>query len=279
MAERTRLTSKTAAELMPVQAATDAPNQPNDVYVNDSRTVGNKNVPSANGTPETWNEGVQPAAVLDKKHNDETNRNEMGLIDAKAAVKNASELESKAVKCLVASQRMLPGAHRDVLEANAFDMMYLPSASIDGILSRQEGLARSIAASASKIAEECKVEEKEAAGFVPFKKEDKVEEKEAAVAAPALEPKKDEEIAKLASQVAALTDLVTKLATVKKAEEVKEEKKEEAVKTASSSDALTDIFAAVTPAANKAGAASMQGLVRTAANREEDLLSALWNEE
>jgi hypothetical protein len=140
-------------------------------------------------------------------------------------------------------------------------------------------LARSIAASASKIAEECKVEEKKAAGFVPFKKEDKVEEKEAAVAAPALEPKKDEEIAKLASQVAALTDLVTKLATVKKAEEVKEEKKEEAVKTASSSDALTDIFAAVTPAANKAGAASMQGLVRTAANREEDLLSALWDEE
>jgi hypothetical protein len=261
---RERLTDKTASEVV------------NDVYLNESRTEGNKNVPEANGTPDSWNEtpvSKEETAKLNKE--DVDNRDESNI----AAIKNAAELEERAVKCLVASQRMLPSASRETLEANALDLMNMPTASIDGLLSRQEDLARSIAASAQKIAEDCEEEEEEKAAG-----EEVIEVAEEAEEAPAKEEvnASAELFAKLAASVEALSTKVEKLAADKEEEEEEEKKEEKTaseVKTASTSDSLDDIFQAVAPSADKAGANSMQGMVRKASDMsDEQLLSGLWDD-
>lgn len=264
---RTRLTDKTASEAV------------NDVYLNESRTEGNKNVPMSNGTPDGWNETPVGTAETARLHTDDMNRDESNIV----AIKKAADLESRAVKCLVASQRMLPGADRNTLEANALDLMHLPTASIDGMLFRQEGLARSIAASANKIAEDC---------ATPEIKADEVKEVAAAVEAPvapvAEEAAKEDQFAKMASQIASLTGLVEKLAAKKKKDEEEDEEEDKPgkpkkgvnpfAKKASEDAALEGIFAPVTASASKSGAASVSGMVHTAASNEENVLASLWAE-
>ena len=177
-----------------------------------------------------------------------------------------SELEGKAVKCLVASQRMLPGANRDVVEAQAIGLMHLPGNEVDMLLGRQESLARSIAASADECADD----------KAPVDEEKKAVEAAAPAAAP--EAKEDEDkFAKLASQIAALTAKIAEFKPFEKKDEDAVEDKAPVAKTASvNADGLDSIFRAAVPATGKTGAASLQGLVRTAATSRANELDGLF---
>jgi chemotaxis protein histidine kinase CheA len=148
---RQRLTDKTAAEV----GAKD----PNELGREDQTNRDPGADKYENGNPSTWAE--DPDTSLDVK--DEHERNEMGLtgkLDAANAVKMASELQHKAINCVVASERMLPGAAESVIQANAADLMSLPESVIASILNRQEALAAEVSAAAEEVAEEA--EEKEA---------------------------------------------------------------------------------------------------------------------
>jgi len=110
----------------------------------------------AKGDPSAWAEDphMKNPAVDDGK------REETGhapLIDrrtASEAVAAAKKLEEKAVKCIVASQRMLPGASEEVIEEQAADFMLLPDTALNSTLERQEKLAKSIVKAAEENAEE-----------------------------------------------------------------------------------------------------------------------------
>lgn len=91
---------------------------------------------------------------------DDSKREETGhapLVDrrtASEAVASARKLEEKAVKCIVASQRILPGASDDDIEAQAAVLMHLTDEGLNSTLSRQEKLAQSIGKVADETAEE-----------------------------------------------------------------------------------------------------------------------------
>ena len=57
---------------------------------------------------------------------------------AAEAIATMRKLEEKAARCIVASQRTLPGADRDMIEAQAASFMHLPDAELNATLSRQE---------------------------------------------------------------------------------------------------------------------------------------------
>lgn len=263
---RTRLTTKTAAEVAI-----------NDPYtMNGARPTGNINPAEKYdiGGPSEFGEDPISTADTKKLHDKDVNeRNEMNVGDVRlafdAAVKSASELEGKAVKCLVASQRMLPGANRDVVEAQAIGLMHLPGNEVDMLLGRQESLARSIAASADECADDKATAD-----------EEKKAVEAAAPAAPAVAPeaKEDEDkFAKLASQIAALTAKIAEFKPFEKKDEDADDKAPAAVKTASANaDGLDSIFRAAVPATGKTGAASLNGLVRTAATSRSNELDGLF---
>lgn len=305
---RNRLTDKTAAE------AGD-----NDLYtMNGARPTGDVN-PAAKyeiGGPAEFGETPVSTADTAKIHTQDVKdrdpaTNVADLRQAsEAAIKSAAELEKKAIRCLVASQRMLPGAEQHIIEANAADLIRLPLASIDAILARQEGFARRIASEAEEAAAEVKVEapvapvdpaavaqpvdQAAAAPVAPEAPVAPVVDPAAPVApvapeagcapmaaAPAAAPAADmsfmmEQMEKMAASIA---DLSQKLAAK---EEDKEEGKEEKegnpfVKEASSHDDLDLVFSAAQPAATKKGATSLTGMVRQAsAATPESALESLW---
>lgn len=134
---RERLTSRVAGE-----------GKGNDSYdMNDTGHA--KNQPSDEeyviGTPETFGEGVAK-----KNWKNPEDRNEMNVADlhdklaATEAVASVKALEKKAVKCMVASQRMLPGATDDLIVKQAIDLMNLPEEAINATLARQETLANNM---------------------------------------------------------------------------------------------------------------------------------------
>ena len=146
---RNRLTDKTAAEA-----------EGNDLYtMNGARPTGNINPGTKYdiGGPAEFGETpitqAETKAIHDqdvKDRDPDTNIPELRKA-SEQAIRNAAELERKAIRCLVASQRMLPGAEQHVIEANAADLIRLPLASIDAILSRQESFARRVASEAEAL--------------------------------------------------------------------------------------------------------------------------------
>lgn len=131
----------------------------NDVYdMND--TGHEKNDPKreeyAKGDPSAWAEDVYTKPV----NTDDSKREETGhapLIDKHAtveAIATVRRLEEKAARCIVASQRALPGAERTMIEAQAASFMHLPDSELNATLARQEKLARMIAAAADEAVEE-----------------------------------------------------------------------------------------------------------------------------
>jgi hypothetical protein len=143
---RERLTSKTAEDLL----------------INDTAAMNNpdhaKNDPKideyAKGSPSEWAEDVDGSDLWKKDKRNESNVPEMTTKQAAEAVAAAKKLEAKAIKCIVASQRMLPGASDEWIEAQAADLLHLPDICVNATLARQEGLAKLIAKAASESAEE-----------------------------------------------------------------------------------------------------------------------------
>ena len=139
----------------------------NDVY-NLNDTGHEKNDPDrgeyAKGDPSAWGEDVYTKPV----NTDDKNREETGhapLVDKHAAIEaiaTVHKLEEKAARCIVASQRALPGADRNMIEAQAASFMHLPDEELNATLMRQEKLARLIAGAAEEAAAETVVEDKEA---------------------------------------------------------------------------------------------------------------------
>ena len=289
---RERLTEVTAGEI------------DNDVYKNESRSEGdiNKGDKYKNGDPSSWAEDPDKKnyAKADEK------RNEMNVGDVREAneqhIKNARDLERKAVKCIVASQRMLPGMDEKSVEANALDLMHMPASSLDALLDRQAKLAESIQAAAEEVTagelpealQKAIDEKKEKA---EKKAGDDSEEKSEEEAKEAGDDKAEEEEVKEASEkvaadekLAALVTAAVEAALAKKAadeapaeeeekeagEEPAEEEKTEEVKEASDENLLDSIFSSVKASDSKAGASSLTGLVAKSASSKENDISGLW---
>lgn len=154
MTARVRLTTKTATE--------------GDAYnLNDARPKEESR--GGNGSGETFQKeyaigdaksfGEEPISTAETKklHDKDVNdRNEVGMGNIRMAfqqsIKNARELDDRAAKCLTAAERILPGAKAASIEAQAMDLMFLPSAAIDSLLSRQASLAQDIVATAETVA-------------------------------------------------------------------------------------------------------------------------------
>jgi len=205
---RERLTSRTAEELKSrpgAQVESKGSGIDNDVY--DMNDTGHfKNDPKigeySSGDPEAWGEGVNK----DKANKDDGKREETGhapLIDkhaASEAIASAKRLEEKAVKCIIAAQRILPGATEDLIEKQAAILMSLPNEGLDATLANQTALAQQISKQAESVADEAKAEgetekeEKEEKECDKDKEAGKVEEKDE-------DEGKLEELKKMASDI------------------------------------------------------------------------------
>ena len=180
---RERLTSKSAAE---EDKGTGIMNDPYQVNNPEHEKNDPKVDEYAKGDPSAWGEDVNkdlPGGKKDKRDPD-THIPEITAKMAAEAVQAAHKLEEKAVKCIVASQRILPGAEDEIIQHQAADLMHLPDNMVDAMLNRQEELANTIAKAAAcmdKKEEDEKDEEKDAAAECKDeKKEDeKKDEKDA----------------------------------------------------------------------------------------------------
>jgi len=303
---RERLTTRTAADMKSkpgAQVVDKGSGIANDPYdMND--TGHSKNDPAigeyAKGDSETWNEGVNK----DNPAKDDQKREETGhapLIDKHAAteaIASARRLEEKAVKAIIASQRMLPGATDAIIEKQAGILMHLPEDGLNATLSNQESLAMMIAKAAGESAEE-KDEDEEAkeksekdASDDKDKDDDKEKsDKEAGQNDPhAFDLKKKKE--KLASLKKAAEDLEKEVkedeekdASADSDEDDKEEKdasadakKDEEEVEASDSSLLDQIFSGVMPSPIKKGASKLSGMVKKEASSSgSNDLSSLWS--
>jgi hypothetical protein len=173
---RERLTQKTAETLLSKPGTSVEEKDsgiPHDVY-----TMNNpeheKNDPKKDeyviGDPSKFGEDVNKDNLWkkdeksrDQKTNHPLNPDYPITKSAAEAIKQAKQLEEKAVKCIIASQRILPGAPDGVLEEQATDLMYLPLQAVNAMLTRQEKLAMMIgeAADAATKTAAKKDEEKE----------------------------------------------------------------------------------------------------------------------
>ena len=323
---RERLTNKTAEDLK-VKGYGDTKESKgsgidNDPY-NMNDTGHEKNDPKreqyAKGDPEAWNEGVNKEnPAKDDKKREETGH--APLIDKHAAVEavaSAKKLEEKAVKCIVASQRILPGASDEIIEAQAADLMNLPDNALDSTLSRQEKLAQDISGVAEEVEKEAQedpeivakreklaalqseaaeLEKELTAGDDEEKEEEKEEETEAGKKAGDKEEEKEEEkeekeAAKEEKEEEEEEEEEKEAA--KKDEEEKEEKEaakkdEEKVEegdmptddekeAAEETNLLDAIFSNVTASDNKKGASKLSGMVKKEASKGGDQLDGIWN--
>lgn len=173
---RERLTNRVAAEDMKAKPGTqvEAKGAGVDSDSYDMNDTGHeKNDPKvdtyAKGDPSAWGEDVaaQNWAGQDKGGEKRGPTGHAELIDKHAAteaVATVKALEKKAVKCMVASQRILPGAADDMIVKQAIDLMNLPEEAVNATLARQETLANSMKQAAAEEKEpEEKKDEKEAA--------------------------------------------------------------------------------------------------------------------
>ena len=182
---RERLTSKTAEDWMKSKPGTQVEDKGTGID-NDPSSMNNpdheKNDPKvdayAKGDPSAWAEDVDKSNLWKKDKRDEMHVPEMTSKQAAEAVAAAKKLEEKAIKCIVASQRMLPGASDDLIEAQAADLMHLPENCVNATLSRQEDLAKLISKAANDSAEESDEESDEDEESEKKPEEESDEEKE-----------------------------------------------------------------------------------------------------
>ena len=186
---RERLTNKTAEDWMKSKPGTQVQDKGTGID-NDPYAMNNpdheKNDPKydaySKGDPSAWAEDVDESNLWKKDKRDGMHVPEMTSKQAAEAVAAAKKLEEKAIKCIVASQRMLPGASDELIEAQAADFMHLPENAVNATLNRQEKLAQFI----SKAAEESEGEsEEESEGESEEEKKKEVEAKEEEKKAPA----------------------------------------------------------------------------------------------
>jgi chromosome segregation ATPase len=299
---RTRLTKRIAAEVN------------NDPYtMND--TGHEKNDPKidayAKGNPSAWAEDVHK----ENPAKDDQKRETTGhapLIDKHAAaeaIASAKVLEERAVKSIIASQRMLPGATDAVIEKQAAILMNLPLEGLNATLKNQESLAKMIvknAEDASDDAKEKKEEAEEKKEEAEEKKEEAEEKKEEAEEKKEeAEEKKEEAEDKDASETEIIASLKKKLAKLeaKKAsddeddDDKKDDKKDDedddkkdddkkddededkdaSEKEASDSNILDQIFSGAVAPNVKKGATKLSGMVKKEASSGSKDLSDIWN--
>ncbi len=297
---RNRLTDKTAAEA-----------EGNDLYtMNGARPTGNINPGTKYdiGGPAEFGETpitqAETKAIHDqdvKDRDPDTNIPELRKA-SEQAIRNAAELERKAIRCLVASQRMLPGAEQHVIEANAADLIRLPLASIDAILSRQESFARRVASEAEALegdqknpfapkAEDDQVPAPTTAPIVPVTADPSIAAPVAPVAAapvapafgapvaPAVDPMVDPSDAAPADQAAAMDPMAmmqhmaAKIAALEEKLAGKPEKgvnpfadcdDDDKTGCVKTASSLDAVFAAAQAPASKKGVTSLSGMVRQA---------------
>jgi hypothetical protein len=291
---RNRLTNRVASDMKSkpgTQVEAKGAGIDNDPY-NMNDTGHEKNDPSvseyAKGDPSAWNEDVNK----DNPAKDDQKREETGhapLIDKHAAteaIASARRLEEKAVKAIIASQRMLPGATDEIIEKQAGILMHLPEEGLNATLANQEGLAQMIAKAASDASgEEEEEEEKSAAEETPAEeKKEEEEEKSAAEETPAEEKKEEEEEKsaaeetpqeKLASLKKQAEELEQQINAAEKCEEKKEDDKEVE---ASDASLLDQIFSGVMPSPIKKGASKLSGMVKKeASSNGTGELAGLWS--
>lgn len=297
---RNRLTNRVASDMKSkpgTQVEAKGSGVDNDVY-NMNDTGHEKNDPSvseyAKGDPEAWNEGVNK----DKVNKDDQKREETGhapLVDKHAAteaIASARRLEEKAVKAIIASQRMLPGATDEIIEKQAGILMHLPEEGLNATLSNQESLAKLIAKAASDSSEESEEEKEEETPD----EEEKEEEKSAAEETPDEEKKEEEKAAtvemtpkeKLASlkkqaeelekQINAAEEKKEDDACDKEAgEKGDEETSKEDEETSKEASLLDQIFSGVMPSPIKKGASKLSGMVKKeASSGANNDLASLW---
>lgn len=197
---RNRLTQRIAADTV-ADKGTGIMNDPYQV----NNPEHEKNDPAMTdyviGDPEKFGEGVNKDNLWKKdKRDPDTHIPEITAKMAADAIQAGRKLEERAVKCIVASQRILPGAVDAVIESQAAELMHLPDNFVDSLLGRQEELANSIAKAAADTSKEVEKEEKE-----EEKDAAKKEEEEAAAA-------KEKELEGLKAEKAALDAKIEKLA-------------------------------------------------------------------
>ena len=295
--QRNRLTPKTAAE------AGD-----NDLYtMNGARPTGNVNPGDKYeiGGPDQFGETpistADTAKLHDKDVNDRNDQNIPNLREAsEAAIRSAAVLEQKAVRCLVASQRMLPGADQQMIEANAMDLIRLPLTSIDAILARQESFARRLASEAEEASKGDEGKDAPAADpaapvapiapvaapvMDPAAPVAPVAPAAAPVPAPEAAPVVNPEVPAAPAPEASIDELkntiqlmASKIAALEEGMKDKKDEDEGAVKFASTAeDTIDSVFAAAQVPASKKGATSLSGMVRQASTAApESSLESLW---
>ena len=153
------------------------------------------------------------------------------LIDRHAAteaVASARVLEAKAVKCIIAAQRILPGAAEEMIEKQAAIFMHLPEEGLNATLSNQESLAKMISKQASETSEEAKAEGETVKQEEAEKKCDKEDDQKKEAA------KKDiaDKMEKLRNLKKEAADLETELTAGKNQNDPKESNASEEDKTA-----------------------------------------------
>ena len=292
---RERLTTRVAGETKAIDNDVFAQNNPE--HTSNDPKIGEYAINS------TFGEDVNTANPAADDHKRESTGH-APLIDKHAAaeaVASARVLEAKAVKCIIAAQRILPGAAEEMIEKQAAIFMHLPEEGLNATLSNQESLAKMISKQASETSEEAKAkgetvkqeeaekkcnkedeQKKEAAKKVMDDKKKKLEDlkKEAADLETELTAgKKDEKVVEEEDKTAAVkkdekvVEEEDKTAAVKKDEKVEEEKEEVE---ASDGTLLDQIFGEVTASENKKGAAKLSGMVKKQASEQVSDLQGLW---
>jgi len=286
---RNRLTTRTAADMKSKPGA--LVEDKGSGIDNDTAAMNNpeheKNDPSVNeyekGDPSAWGEDVNK----DKVNKDDQKREETGhapLVDkhaAERAIASARKLEEKAVKAIIASQRMLPGATDEIIEKQAGILMHLPEEGLNATLTNQENLAKFIAKAAedsSENEEDEKAEDEKPAEEAKEEKAEEGEEKDAA------KNQNDPHAFSAKEKLAALKAEVAKLekaaAEEEDEKEASAESKKEDEKEVEASDAnlLDQIFSGVMPSPIKKGASKLSGMVKKeASSNAGDELSSLWS--
>ena len=149
---RERLTTRVAGETKAIDNDVFAQNNPE--HTSNDPKIGEYAINS------TFGEDVNTANPAADDHKRESTGH-APLIDKHAAaeaVASARVLEAKAVKCIIAAQRILPGAAEEMIEKQAAIFMHLPEEGLNATLSNQESLAKMISKQASETSEEAKAE-------------------------------------------------------------------------------------------------------------------------
>lgn len=165
---RKRLTTRTARDMESkpgTQVMDKGSKWDNDPYdMND--TGHEKNDPDLTeyqkGDPSAWAEdpNMKDPAAQDQNREETMHAPLIDKQAASEAVASVKVLQQKAVKSIVASQRMLPGAPDEIIEKQATIFMRLPDDGLNATLAHQEALAKNIAKAAGDAAEEDDDEEK-----------------------------------------------------------------------------------------------------------------------